>query len=56
MANSIDLEFDRDSGEYYIVWEPVIIGPVRPPARPWRTSGRRATSAWIPLSTASCII
>jgi hypothetical protein len=26
LANSIDLEFDRESGEYYIVWEPVIIG------------------------------
>jgi hypothetical protein len=26
VANSIDLEFDKESGEYYIVWEPVIIG------------------------------
>ena len=26
MANSINLEFDRKSGEYYIVWEPVVIG------------------------------
>jgi hypothetical protein len=26
MANRIDLEFDKESGEYYIVWEPVIIG------------------------------
>ena len=26
MANSIDLEFDKKSGEYYIVWEPVVIG------------------------------
>ena len=26
MANSIDLEFDKESGEYYIVWEPVVIG------------------------------
>ncbi len=25
MANSIELEFDKESGEYYIVWEPVII-------------------------------
>jgi len=24
--NSIDLEFDRESGEYYIVWQPVIMG------------------------------
>jgi predicted RNase H-like HicB family nuclease len=26
LANSIDLEFDEESGEYYIVWEPVIMG------------------------------
>lgn len=26
MANSINLEFDKKSGEYYIVWEPVVIG------------------------------
>ena len=26
MANSIDLEFDKKSGEYYIVWEPLVIG------------------------------
>lgn len=26
MANSINLEFDKESGEYYIVWEPVVIG------------------------------
>ena len=26
MANSINLEFDNKSGEYYIVWEPVVIG------------------------------
>jgi predicted RNase H-like HicB family nuclease len=26
LANSINLEFDRKSGEYYIVWEPVVIG------------------------------
>jgi len=26
LANSIDLEFDKESWEYYIVWEPVIIG------------------------------
>ena len=26
LANSIDLEFDKESGEYYIVWEPVVIG------------------------------
>jgi predicted RNase H-like HicB family nuclease len=25
LANSIDLEFDKESGEYYIVWEPVVI-------------------------------
>ena len=26
MANRIDLEFDKESGEYYIVWEPLVIG------------------------------
>ena len=26
MANSINFEFDEESGEYYIVWEPVVIG------------------------------
>ncbi len=26
MANSINLEFDKKSGEYYIVWEPLVIG------------------------------
>ena len=26
MANSINFEFDEKSGEYYIVWEPVVIG------------------------------
>jgi len=26
LANSIDLEFDKESGEYYVVWEPVIFG------------------------------
>jgi hypothetical protein len=26
VANSIDLEFDKESGGYYVVWEPVIIG------------------------------
>jgi len=25
LANSIDLEFDKERGEYYIVWEPVVI-------------------------------
>jgi predicted RNase H-like HicB family nuclease len=25
LANSINLEFDKESGEYYIVWEPVVI-------------------------------
>ena len=25
MANSIDLEFDKENGEYYIVWEPLVI-------------------------------
>jgi predicted RNase H-like HicB family nuclease len=26
MVNSITLEFDKESGEYYIVWEPLVIG------------------------------
>ena len=26
MANSINLEFDEKGEEYYIVWEPVVIG------------------------------
>jgi predicted RNase H-like HicB family nuclease len=26
LAKSINLEFDSESGEYYVVWEPVIIG------------------------------
>jgi predicted RNase H-like HicB family nuclease len=26
LANSINLEFDKKNGEYYIVWEPVVIG------------------------------
>ena len=26
MANSINLDFDKESGEYFIVWEPVVIG------------------------------
>lgn len=26
MANGISLEFDKKSGEYYIVWEPLVIG------------------------------
>lgn len=26
LANSIDLEFDQERGEYYIVWQPVIMG------------------------------
>ena len=25
LANSINLEFDEKSGEYYIVWEPVVL-------------------------------
>jgi hypothetical protein len=29
VANSIDLEFDKESGGYYVVWEPVIIGAGR---------------------------
>jgi hypothetical protein len=24
--NDINLEFDRQSGEYYIIWKPVVIG------------------------------
>jgi len=24
--NDINLEFDRESGEYYIIWKPLIIG------------------------------
>jgi predicted RNase H-like HicB family nuclease len=24
--NDINLEFDRENGEYYIVWAPVVIG------------------------------
>ena len=26
MANHINIEFDETSREYYIVWEPVVIG------------------------------
>ena len=26
MANNINLEFDRETGEYYIVWKPIVIG------------------------------
>jgi predicted RNase H-like HicB family nuclease len=26
LANSINLEFDKESGEYYVVWEPLVIG------------------------------
>lgn len=26
MANNINLEFDSETGEYYIIWEPVVIG------------------------------
>jgi predicted RNase H-like HicB family nuclease len=26
LASSINLEFDKKSGEYYIVWEPLVIG------------------------------
>jgi hypothetical protein len=29
LDNSINLEFDNRSGEYYIVWEPVVIGAGR---------------------------
>jgi len=25
VSNDINLEFDRESGDYYIVWEPVVI-------------------------------
>ena len=24
--NDINLEFDRETGEYYIIWEPIVIG------------------------------
>jgi predicted RNase H-like HicB family nuclease len=24
--NDINLEFDRESGEYYIIWKPLVIG------------------------------
>ena len=24
--HSIEIEYDRDSGEYYIIWQPVVIG------------------------------
>jgi predicted RNase H-like HicB family nuclease len=26
LANGINLEFDSETGEYYIIWEPVVIG------------------------------
>jgi predicted RNase H-like HicB family nuclease len=26
LANNINLEFDSENGEYYIIWEPVVIG------------------------------
>jgi len=26
LAKNIKLDFDRETGEYYIVWEPVVIG------------------------------
>jgi len=26
LANNIKLEFDKQTGEYYIIWEPVVIG------------------------------
>jgi predicted RNase H-like HicB family nuclease len=26
VTNSINLEFDKESGGYYIVWEPLVIG------------------------------
>jgi predicted RNase H-like HicB family nuclease len=29
LANSIDLEFDEESGEYCIVWEPVVMAAGR---------------------------
>ena len=35
--NDINLEFDKESGEYYIVWEPVVIGAGKTGAKPWRT-------------------
>jgi len=25
VSNDINLEYDRESGEYYIVWEPVVV-------------------------------
>jgi len=25
VRNDINLEFDRESGDYYIVWEPVVV-------------------------------
>jgi orotidine-5'-phosphate decarboxylase len=25
-GNDINLEFDRESGEYYIIWKPLVIG------------------------------
>jgi hypothetical protein len=25
-GNDINLEFDSETGEYYIIWEPVVIG------------------------------
>jgi len=29
VRNDINLEFDRESGDYYIVWEPVILSAGR---------------------------
>jgi predicted RNase H-like HicB family nuclease len=29
VRNDINLEFDKESGEYYIVWEPVVISAGR---------------------------
>jgi hypothetical protein len=26
LAKNINLEFDSDTGEYYIVWEPIVTG------------------------------
>ena len=26
MAKNINPEFDRESGEYYIIWEPIVTG------------------------------
>ena len=26
MANNINLEFDKKTREYYIIWEPIVIG------------------------------